>query len=109
MGWQGQASGTQLETELTVNGDTKVSAQFGTSLTLTSIGSGNIKAYPKQDLYSYGSKVELSAVPNDGGYLIMWGGDKTGSEPLTNLEINKLNPTVSALFGGLPNGKATLV
>ena len=73
MGWQGKAVGSELETEITINGDTDVSAQFGTGLTLTAIGGGNIKAYPERELYSYGSKVQLSAVPDDGKYLVMWG------------------------------------
>ena len=108
MGWQGKGVGSDLETEITINGDTAVSAQFGTGLTLTAIGGGNIKAYPERELYSHGSTVQLSAVPDDGKYLVMWGGDKTGTELVTSLEITKLTPTVSALFGAVPSGKATL-
>jgi uncharacterized repeat protein (TIGR02543 family) len=58
---------------------------------------GSVSLDPDQPLYAHGTSVELTALPNQGYHLAMWGGDATGSEnPLT--VVMNANKFITAHF-----------
>ena len=102
IGWSGDASGTNTNTTVVVDGPKSVQAVFGTSLTTS--GSGQVQLQPALTLYPYGSTVQLTAVPtNSTTYFRQWGGAANGQfiDPL-NFVVTNANPLISAVFFTLP-------
>ena len=107
MGWEGLTE-QGAEVQLTVTGDLSINGLFGSGLTVKALGKGEVKTQPELDLHPYGSSVSVSAVPNDGFSLMFWAGANTSSQPLLNHVVTEPNQTLTAIFGALPSGKATL-
>lgn len=82
-GWSGAASGTDLETTVTMDGDKTVTATFSTiqrSLNVTSLGGGNVSVDPPGGVYDHGTTVTLSANPDPGWTFSSWSGDLEGTD-----------------------------
>ena len=102
MNWSGDASGTNTNTTVVMDGPKSVQAVFGTSLTTS--GAGLVQVQPALALYPYGSTVRLTAVPtNSTTYFRQWGGAANGQfvSPLDFVITNAI-PLVSAVFFTLP-------
>ena len=67
------------------------------TLTVNVNGSGSIIKDPDQEDYSYGSEVNLTAVPEDGWSFSHWEDDLSGSENPESIFMN-FNKTVTANF-----------
>jgi uncharacterized repeat protein (TIGR02543 family) len=84
-GWSGGASGSELSTEVTITGDTSVTATFVQNryeINVTVVGGGGeVTLEPQQDFYLYGDMVTLTV---DGGAcwsFTGWGGALSGNNP----------------------------
>ena len=106
--YNGVQLGGPSSVTIRVSKDLDFKAQFGTGLSFKALGKGEVKVQPELDLYPYGSSVSVSAVPEDGFSLMFWAGANTSSQPLLNHVVTEPNPTLTAVFGALPSGKASL-
>ncbi|MDP7280854.1 MAG: chitobiase/beta-hexosaminidase C-terminal domain-containing protein, partial [Candidatus Poribacteria bacterium] len=109
LGWSGDATGTNPELTLTMDRDKTVEAVFGTDLATTATGKGKLIIDPPTGPYPYGTKVNITPVPDSGYYLGIWGGDAKGMEkgPI-EYEITKANPEITALFVPLKENRFTI-
>ena len=87
-GWSGNATGVTNPLQVTITGNTNITANFSNQYTLSTIVdpsvSGTITRDINQDTYTYGTQVVLTANPNPGWTFAGWGGDASGSDnPLT--------------------------
>ena len=84
-------------------------AVFGTSLSNTVVGNGNVVRSPSAELYRHGASVRLTAVPQAGSYFALWGNAATGTNNPLTLAITNPNLTVTAAFAPLPANQHALV
>jgi hypothetical protein len=106
--WLGDASGTDPSIQLSMLTDKAVEAVFGTTISTSVEGSGNIKLYPTGPSYPYGTVVQLTGVPQPGSYFGFWGEGATGNTSPIYLTITNPWPAVSSVFGNLSGGQASL-
>jgi uncharacterized repeat protein (TIGR02543 family) len=84
-GWSGGVTSSDLTTQLTITGDTTVTATFDQikyEIDVNVVGGGSVTLDPQKDYYLYGDQVSLIA---DGGVcwsFSQWSGDLTGSNPV---------------------------
>lgn len=106
LGWEGDATGTQPVTELTMNGPRSVTArfqppQYAVALLVTPEGGGAILASPPPGpggLYDRDTVVTLTAQPAGGFVFAAWGDDAAGETgPVIQLTVTGAL-TVSAQF-----------
>ncbi len=89
---------------VTMNANTTVTANFtqdAYTLEITIVGSGSVTTIPDQLTYTYGTPVELTAVPDPGHYFTGWEGDLGGSDNPATITIYG-NSFVSATFEPIP-------
>jgi hypothetical protein len=101
--WSIDHSGTDNPTNVAMNTDKYVAANFGHSLeTIVSPeGIGSINRVPDKDIYGHGEPVQLTANPPDGYVFERWDGDIDGTQNPANITMN-LNKTVYAVFAAEP-------
>jgi uncharacterized repeat protein (TIGR02543 family) len=105
--WEGDASGTNASTTVTINGNKSITAVFeitsGLSLTISSNPSagGSVTKSPDKTSYTYGESVTLTAVPADGYSFDYWSDDTSGSNTSTTITMDE-NKTVTANFSVIP-------
>lgn len=102
--WSGQATGTDISTEIIMDADKAVTATFLPKCTLTLAttpeASGTVTASPlpgADGKYVYGTIVKLTAQAGTGYSFGAWNGDATGST-LTTYVTMDANKTVTAAF-----------
>lgn len=84
-GWSGGTTSSNSSTQLTITGDTNVTATFNQikyDIDVNIIGDGSVTLDPQKDYYLYGDQVSLVA---DGGTcwtFKQWSGDLTGINPV---------------------------
>jgi hypothetical protein len=97
--WSGDLTGDENPQNITIDSDKYITANFTNEYTLTIItnGSGCVFVDPEQDIYEYGTVVELLAYPWDYWWFSHWDGDLNGS---TNPEYITMDSdkTVIAYF-----------
>ncbi len=104
-GWSGAVTSTDLETELTVTGNSQVVAtfvqdQYELDVTVISGGigdGGTVTLNPSKATYVYGDVVALIAEPNPGWTFTGWGGALSGDNPVEVLTI-EADTAVTATF-----------
>jgi len=106
--WLGDATGTNPMATLAMSQDRNIYAAFGTTLSTTVAGNGQVVLSPAGGLYRYGSVVRLTGVPQAGNYFGFWGNAASGNTNPLYFTISSPQPTVSSVFGVLPSGQATL-
>jgi hypothetical protein len=106
--WLGDAAGTSPSVNISMERDKSIRAVFGTSLSTTVSGSGQIQLFPAGGLYPYGSVVRLTAIPDAGNYFGFWGSAATGNTNPLYFTIAAPTQTVSSIFGATPGGQAAL-
>lgn len=83
-GWSGDATGATTPLEVTITGDTNITANFSDQYTLLTnvlpLGSGTVTRDIIQDTYGYETQVTLTALPATGWKFDKWSGDASGSE-----------------------------
>ena len=67
------------------------------SLTITTVGNGNVTVYPDGDIFLKDFEVELSAEPDEGWVFDHWSGDLTGSDTTTTIKMTE-DKTITANF-----------
>jgi hypothetical protein len=83
-----------------MDADKTVTATFAQdqyTLTVNIVGQGNVTRVPNQPTYTYGTSVQLTAVPQGGWSFSLWGGGLSGSTNPNTIIMNG-NRTVTATF-----------
>ena len=106
--WLGDAAGNSPTVSIPMNQDSAIRAIFGTTLSTTVAGSGQIQLSPAGGLYPFGSVVQLAAVPQTGNYFALWGNAATGNTNPLYFTVTNPNPTISSLFAALSSNQAAL-
>ncbi len=98
--WGGDASGTDNPLDITILGDTNITATFTQdyyTLSVTPIGAGLVGIDPLQETYTFGTNVTLTATADLSWNFLGWGGDAGGSINPLVVTISG-NTNITALF-----------
>jgi hypothetical protein len=106
--WLGDAAGTNPTINISMERDKTIYGVFGTTLSTTVAGNGQIQVFPSTGVYPYGSVVRLTAVPQPGDYFGFWGNAASGNINPLYFSVTSPAPTVSSIFGATPAGQAAL-
>jgi len=106
--WLGDAAGTDSSINISMERDKTIQAIFGTTLSTTVAGNGQILLDPPGGVYAFGSTVRLTAVPQAGSYFGVWGNAAAGNTNPLYFTVTSAAPTVSSIFGSVPGGQASL-
>jgi uncharacterized repeat protein (TIGR02543 family) len=109
--WSGDLTGSTNPQTLFMDGDKYVTAHFDIdeyTLSISIDGNGSVIKDPDLTIYSAGTVVNLTAIPDEGWQFVEWTGDMTGS---TNPAIIVMgsNKTVSAHFANEYTLEVTVV
>src|SRR4030067_260049 len=99
-GWSGDASGSELTTSVTMDGDKVVTATFTQNvytLTVNVVGQGSVTLDPVGGSYVSGTVVDLTALADAGWSFAGWSGDASGSELTTSVTMDG-DKVVAATF-----------
>jgi uncharacterized repeat protein (TIGR02543 family) len=101
-GWSGDASGSDLSTSVTMDGDKNVTATFTEiidpedyTLSVTIVGQGTVE--PNGGTFTEGTVVDLVATPASGYEFTGWSGDASGTATSTSVTMDA-NKSVTATF-----------
>lgn len=106
--WTGAVSSDNPVINLSLTTNESIQAVFGTTLSNTVAGNGQVFIYPGGPLYPYGSVVRLSALPQTNYCFGVWGNAASGNTNPLFYTITNANPVVSAAFAPIPGGDAAL-
>ena len=103
--WEGDATGTEATTAVTMDSDKDVMAVFIQQFTLTvsADGEGSVEienadgGAPFEGLFDTGSEVVLTPTPADGWWFQQWEGDATGTDPSITVTMDD-NKGITAVF-----------
>jgi len=103
-GWSGDLESTRQVIEVTVEGETDITATFKRSdypLTITIEGEGEVEqdiiSSPKTTDYPFETVVEVTAIPADHWVFHGWSGDASGTDHSVTITIDS-DKTVTAIF-----------
>lgn len=99
-GWSGDASGSTNPLSVTMNSAKSVTGTFVPiqySITLNAATGGNASKSPSQNLYDYGTSVQLTATPATGYQFTGWSGDATGNTNPLTITVNG-NKNITPIF-----------
>ena len=102
-GWEGDASGSDNPTSITIDGDKDIAATFALReypLTIETEGEGTVSEQILQEKttdYEVGTTVELTAEPADGWEFVEWQGDLEGSQNPQQITVDD-EKNVTAVF-----------
>jgi hypothetical protein len=88
--------------------DKSIRAVFGTTLSTTVAGSGQVQVAPPGGIYAYGTVARLTGIPDAGNYFGFWGNAASGNTNPLYFTITAPTQTVSSIFGATPAGQAAL-
>jgi hypothetical protein len=107
MHWTGDSTDTTNVTTVAMDHPRSVQAIFGTFLSLSTNGNGQLSLDPATGPYAYGSMVRMAAVPAAGSYFFGWAGSAGGfANPLSLTITNPLG--ITALFATLSPNQVAL-
>ena len=106
--WQGAVTGAGSTAYIGMNQNQSLTAVFGTTLSTTVAGNGQVLLAPGSGLYPYGTVVRLEALPQAGNYFGLWGNAASGSANPLYFTVTNPTPTVSSLFGAVTANKSAL-
>lgn len=106
--WKDDAEGTNPVAQVAMSFGKNVRARFGTPVTLLPSASGTVAVDPPSAFYPYNAPVRIIATPQMGNYFAFWFGSATGDLNPLSILVREANPTVSASFLPLPEGKVAL-
>jgi len=99
-GWTGDVSGGEEQLTLTMDSDKSVTALFEVreyGLDVFTEGEGSVNVDPEQESYEHGTRVELTAVPEEDWEFARWTGDASGDEEQLTLTMDS-HKSVTAWF-----------
>ncbi len=101
VGWSDGASGSANPLTVTMTKNMEITATFeeipAEKLTLTVVVDGKGSVTPNGGKYDSGTKVTLTAMPEEGWEFVNWSGDASGSDNPLTVTISK-NMTIMAIF-----------
>jgi len=106
--WQGAVSATSPTINIAMTTNESVQAVFGTTLSTTVAGNGQVTLTPATGPYAYGSVVRLEGIPGTGSYFGAWGNAALGSVNPLYFTVTNANPTVSSIFAPLAANQVAL-
>jgi hypothetical protein len=106
--WLGDVAGTNPAVNISMERDKVIYAIFGTTLSTTVAGNGQVLLNPPGGLYPYGDTVRLTGLPQPGNYFGSWGNAASGNTNPLYFTISNPTPTVSSVFGTLASTQAAL-
>lgn len=106
--WLGDASGTTNPVSVTMDRDKSIVAVFGTELTNSVVGSGQVQFYPPGGLYAYGQVVRITGVPQAGSFFGSWGNAASGNTNPLYFAVTAPTQTVSSIFATVGGNQAAL-
>jgi hypothetical protein len=106
--WLGDAAGSNSTFQFSMNSDKSVTAVFGTTLSTTVAGNGQVTLDPSGGLYAYGTTVRLTGVPQAGSFFGAWGNAGSGNINPLYFTVTNPTPTVSSIFGTTSASQAAL-
>jgi uncharacterized repeat protein (TIGR02543 family) len=111
-GWSGDLSGDANPENITIDADKTVTATFTEipvqySLTVNTVGNGNVTLNPDGGTYDDGTNVTLTANPDSGWEFAGWSGDLSGDANPENITIDA-DKTVTATFTEIPTKNPVL-
>jgi hypothetical protein len=107
VGWQGTSGGTNNPLNVIMNQTNNVQAIFGTVVSINAVGGGSV-VLSRPNPIPFGTTIAAAAVPNNGGYFVIWNGAVSGTNTPVFITVTNPTPTVNALFTTLPAGKYAL-
>jgi hypothetical protein len=118
-GWSGDVSSSDNPTDITIQGDTNITATFALdeySLTVNTIGNGSVAINPDKTVYHYGDRVTLTAIAESEWFFAGWSGDVTSSDnPIditiqgdTNITVNFTQDEYSLTVITVGNGSVVI-
>jgi len=101
-GWSGDISGSTNPATITMDANKNVTATFTAlppqyTLTVNTVGSGNVTLNPPGGVYNAGTSVTLTAAPASGYQFSGWSGNLTGSANPATITMDA-NKNVTATF-----------
>jgi hypothetical protein len=108
LNWMGDASGTNPQASVTMDRPKEVQAVFGTECKTNVVGQGTVVRNLGTGLVPFGTVVRLTAIPQPGYYLGLWGGAASSQVNPLDFTVTNATPTVGALFAALGANQATL-
>lgn len=99
-GWGGDLSGSANPINITITSNKTVTAIFTQdyyTLTVNVSGNGSVTKNPDLPTYTYGTVVQLTAIPESGYVFSHWVGDISGKQNPSNIAMTG-NKTVTAVF-----------
>jgi hypothetical protein len=106
--WLGDAAGSNSTFQFSMTSDKSVTAVFGTTLSTTVAGNGQIVLDPPGGLYAYGTTVRLTGVPQAGSFFGAWGNAGSGNVNPLYFTVTSPTQTVSSIFGTTSAGQVSL-
>jgi uncharacterized repeat protein (TIGR02543 family) len=105
-GWSGDLTGSTNPATITMGTNKNVTANFTAlppqyTLTVNTVGSGNVTPNPPAGVYNAGTNVTLTAAPASGYQFSGWSGDLTGSTNPATITMDTAK-NVTATFTALP-------
>ena len=99
-GWAGDATGTNLTVNVTMDRNEQVTARFVPtySLSLEAAGGGTFTIAPPSGPYLSNSVVTITATSASGWVFLYWLGDATGTNPTANVTITR-DKCIRGVFG----------
>lgn len=108
LGWFLDGNGTNQVLSLTMDRKKEIRALFGTPVTTSVTGEGEIRLLPTRTLYPFGTKLSFTPIPTFGNFFALWGGDGNGTRYPLEITVTNSNQFISALFSPLNTGQAAL-
>jgi uncharacterized delta-60 repeat protein len=108
LNWMGDASGTNPQASVTMDRPKEVQAVFGTECKTTVLGQGAVVRNFGTGLVPFGGVVRLTAIPQPGYYLGLWGGAASSQVNPLDFTVTNATPTVGALFAALGANQSAL-
>lgn len=106
--WLGDATNNSASIQVSMERDKSVYAVFGTTLSTTVAGNGQVQLFPPGGVYPYGTVVRVTGVPQPGNYFGFWGNAATGSSNPLYYTVNTATQTISSIFGAASAGQSSL-
>ena len=106
--WTGDSDASSPSVNVLMDRNKTLNAVFGTTLSTTATGGGQVQKFPSFGTYPYGTTVRLTAIPDAGKYFGIWGNAGSGNSNPLYFTITNSTPTVSSLFAAVPEGQAAL-
>jgi hypothetical protein len=108
MYWLGDASGNSATIQVPADRDRTLQAVFGTSISTSVTGNGQVQISPADSLFPYGETVRLTGVPQPGSYFGFWGNAASGNTNPLRFTVTNANPIISSIFGTVGTGQSSL-